>query len=85
MSRNNPTPTEAMPTSDKIVEQCALALFETDTNWAHNPPSEQEVLNLWNGQMQSVREQFRKRAFAVLSKAFELGFPNTQCPSDIRF
>lgn len=61
------------PLPDRLVTECAIALFKTDTNWANNPPTEQEVLDLWKGQMPSVREQFEKRAFVVLSKAFELG------------
>lgn len=83
MSRN--ATTEENSISDELIEQCAIALCETDTNWAHNSPTEQEVLDLRNKQMPSVREQFKKRAFAVLSKAFELGFPNTRCSSDMRF
>ena len=68
------TPDNPLP--NELVEKCALALFRTDTNWAENNPTKHEVLDLWEQQMPCIREQFLKRAYAVLHEALLVEFPN---------
>lgn len=67
------TPDNPLP--NKLVEKCALALFRTDTNWAESNPTKREVLDLWEQQMPCIREQFLKRAYAVLHEALILTMP----------
>lgn len=67
------TPDNPLP--NELVEKCALALFRTDTNWAENNPTKREVLDLWEQQMPCIREQFLKRAYAVLHEALILTMP----------
>lgn len=65
---------------DERLERAAIALFKASTNWAKTP-DRYMVLNLWNMQMDAIRDSFRTKAHAVMA---ELDEPSDmEPPADI--
>ena len=62
---------------DERLERAAIALFKASTNWAKTPDRDM-VLNLWNIQMDAIRDSFRAKARAVM---VELDKPS-ETPAD---
>ena len=48
------------------IEKAAVAIFAAQTNWADLNPSEEQIRDLWDGQMEAVRDSFRRLAKAAL-------------------
>lgn len=48
------------------IEKAAVAIFAAQTNWADLNPSEEQIRDLWDGQMDAVRDSFRRLAKAAL-------------------
>lgn len=55
---------------DERLERAAIALFKASTNWAKTPDRDM-VLNLWNMQMDAIRDSFRTKARAVMAELDE--------------
>lgn len=55
---------------DERLERAAIALFKASTNWAKTPDRDM-VLNLWNMQMDAIRDSFRTKARAVIAELDE--------------
>lgn len=51
---------------DERIEKAAIAVFATQTNWAEPNPTQKTVKALWDGQMDAVRDSFRRLAKAAL-------------------
>lgn len=51
---------------DERIEKAAIAVFAAQTNWADLNPSEEQIRDLWDGQMDAVRDSFRRLAKAAL-------------------
>ena len=51
---------------DERIEKSAIAVFAAQTNWADLNPSEEQIRDLWNGQMDAIRDSFRRLAKAAL-------------------
>lgn len=51
---------------DERIEKAAIAVFAAQTNWADLNPSEKQIQALWDGQMDAVRDSFRRLAQAAL-------------------
>lgn len=60
---------------DERLERAAIAMFKESTNWAKTPDRDM-VLNLWNIQMECIRDSIRAKAHAVmveLDKTADMG------------
>lgn len=55
---------------DERLERAAIALFKASTNWAKTPDRDM-VLNLWNMQMDAIRDSFRTKVRAVMAELDE--------------
>ena len=51
---------------DERIEKAAIAVFAAQTNWADFNPSEEQIRDLWDGQMDAIRDSFRRLAKAAL-------------------
>ena len=51
---------------DERIEKAAIAVFAAQTNWAEPNPTQKTVKALWDGQMDAVRDSFRRLAKAAL-------------------
>lgn len=51
---------------DDRIEKAAIAVFATQTNWADLNPGAEQIQALWDGQMDAVRDSFRRLAKAAL-------------------
>lgn len=51
---------------DDRIEKAAIAIFAAQTNWADPNPSEEQIQALWDGQMDAIRDSFRRLAKAAL-------------------
>lgn len=51
---------------DERIEKAAIAVFAAQTNWADLNPSEDRIRDLWDIQMDAVRDSFRRLAQAAL-------------------
>lgn len=51
---------------DERIEKAAIAVFAAQTNWAGFNPSEEQIRDLWDGQMDAIRDSFRRLAKAAL-------------------
>ena len=51
---------------DERIEKVAIAVFAAQTNWADLNPSEDQIRDLWDIQMDAVRDSFRRLAQAAL-------------------
>lgn len=51
---------------DDRIEKAAIAVFAAQTNWADLNPSEEQIRDLWDGQMDAIRDSFRRLAKAAL-------------------
>lgn len=51
---------------DERIEKAAIAVFAAQTNWADLNPSEDQIRDLWDIQMDAVRDSFRRLAQAAL-------------------
>lgn len=51
---------------DERIEKAAVAVFAAQTNWADFNPSEEQIRDLWDGQMDAIRDSFRRLAKAAL-------------------
>lgn len=51
---------------DERIEKSAIAVFAAQTNWADFNPSEEQIRDLWDGQMDAIRDSFRRLAKAAL-------------------
>lgn len=51
---------------DDRIEKAAIAVFTAQTNWADPNPSEEQIRALWDGQMDPIRDSFRRLAKAAL-------------------
>lgn len=51
---------------DDRIEKAAIAVFAAQTNWADLNPSEEQIQALWDGQMDAIRDSFRRLAKAAL-------------------
>ena len=51
---------------DERIEKAAIAIFAAQTNWGYPNPSEEQMRALWDGQMDAVRDSFRRLAKAAL-------------------
>ena len=47
---------------DERIEKAAIAVFAAQTNWADPNPSEEQIRDLWDIQMDAVRDSFRRLA-----------------------
>lgn len=52
---------------DERLERAAIALLKASTNWAKTPDRDM-VLNLWNMQMEGIRDSIRAKAHAVMAE-----------------
>lgn len=48
------------------IEKAAIAIFAAQTNWTEPNPTQKTVKALWDGQMDAVRDSFRRLAKAAL-------------------
>lgn len=51
---------------DERIEKAAIAVFAAQTNWADFNPSEEQIRDLWDVQMDAIRDSFRRLAQAAL-------------------
>lgn len=51
---------------DDRIEKAAIAVFATQTNWADLNPGAEQIQALWDGQMDAIRDSFRRLAKAAL-------------------
>lgn len=51
---------------DERIEKAAIAVFAAQTNWADFNPSEEQIRDLWDGQMDAIHDSFRRLAKAAL-------------------
>ena len=51
---------------DERIEKAAIAVFAAQTNWADFNPSEEQIRDLWDGQMDAIHDLFRRLAKAAL-------------------
>lgn len=51
---------------DERIEKAAIAVFAAQTNWAEPNSTQKTVKALWDGQMDAVRDSFRRLAKAAL-------------------
>ena len=51
---------------DERIEKTAIAVFAAQTNWADFNPSEEQIRDLWDGQMDAIHDSFRRLAKAAL-------------------
>ena len=51
---------------DERIEKAAIAVFAAQTNWADFNPSEEQIRDLWDEQMDAIRDSFRRLAKAAL-------------------
>lgn len=51
---------------DERIEKAAIAVFAAQTNWTDFNPSEEQIRDLWDGQMDAIRDSFRRLAKAAL-------------------
>lgn len=51
---------------DERIEKAAIAVFAAQTNWAEPNPTQKTVKALWDGQMDAIRDSFRRLAKAAL-------------------
>lgn len=51
---------------DERIEKAAIAIFAAQTNWTEPNPTQKTVKALWDGQMDAVRDSFRRLAKAAL-------------------
>ena len=51
---------------DERIEKSATAVFAAQTNWADFNPSEEQIQDLLDGQMDAIRDSFRRLAKAAL-------------------
>lgn len=51
---------------DERIEKAAIAIFAAQTNWAEPNPTQKTGKALWDGQMDAVRDSFRRLAKAAL-------------------
>lgn len=51
---------------DERIEKAAIAIFAAQTNWEEPNPTQKTVKALWDGQMDAVRDSFRRLAKAAL-------------------
>lgn len=54
------------PVLDERIEKAAIAVFAAQTNWAEPNPTQKTVKALWDGQMDAIRDSFRRLAKAAL-------------------
>lgn len=52
---------------DDRIEKAAIAVFVAQTNWADLNPGEEQIQALWDGQMDAIRDSFRRLAKAALN------------------
>lgn len=52
---------------DDRIEKAAIAVFAAQTNWANLNPGEEQIQALWDGQMDAIRDSFRRLAKAALN------------------
>lgn len=57
---------ESISVPDERIEKAAIAIFAAQTNWAEPNPTQKTVKALWDGQMDAVRDSFRRLAKAAL-------------------
>lgn len=67
---SEPTPGENTAKEDSVpderIEKAAIAIFAAQTNWEEPNPTQKTVKALWDGQMDAVRDSFRRLAKAAL-------------------
>ena len=51
---------------DERIEKAAIAIFAAQTNWTEPNPTQKTVKALWDGQMDAIRDSFRRLAKAAL-------------------
>ncbi len=51
---------------DERIEKAAIAVFAAQTNWTDFNPSEEQIRDLWDGQMDAIHDSFRRLAKAAL-------------------
>lgn len=51
---------------DERIEKAAIAVFAAQTNWADFNPSEEQIRDLWDGQMDAIHDSFHRLAKAAL-------------------
>lgn len=51
---------------DERIEKAAIAVFAAQTNWEEPNPTQKTVKALWDGQMDAIRDSFRRLAKAAL-------------------
>lgn len=51
---------------DDRIEKAAIEVFAAQTNWADPNPSEEQIRDLWDMQMDAIRDSFRRLAKAAL-------------------
>lgn len=63
------------PMPDERIEKAAIAIFAAQTNWAEPDLTPKTVKALWDGQMNAVRDSFRRLAKAALDSLEDINYP----------